>query len=179
MIKFKFTQLQENILRFLFIHTGESFNGRRLANLLGVSSPAISKSLNLLKKENLIILNKNKESNQLNVSLNMENPLIIGLKRSENIRMIYESGLVSFFEEEFPMCTIILFGSFSRGDDYYNSDIDFAIIGTKEKEINLKKFEGIFEKEIRINFYKHIKDINKNLKENILNGIVLSGGIDL
>lgn len=179
MIKLKLTNLQENILRLLFIHMGKSFNARGMAKRLNVSPPAISKALPLLKKENLVSIKKDKESRQLKIELNMENPHVIGLKRAENLRMIYESGLAKFLEEEFPGSTIILFGSYSGGDDYYSSDIDIAIIKLKSKEVNLSRFEKVLEKEIRINFYKNLKDIEKNLRENILNGIVLVGGVEL
>jgi predicted nucleotidyltransferase len=179
MIKLELTNLQENILRFLFIHVGESFNARGLAKRLNVSQPAISKALLLLGKEKLVLIKKDKESKQLKIELNRENPRVIGLKRADNIKMIYESDLAEFLEENFPGSTIILFGSYSAGDDYYNSDIDIAVIDSKAKEFDLKKFEKILEREIRINFYRDWKSIDKNLKDNILNGIVLAGGIEL
>jgi len=179
MIKYKLTNLQENILRFLFMQVGKSFNARRLAQQLDVSSPAISKSLLGLKKENFVSIKKDKESKQLRITLNRKNPLIIGLKRAENLRLIYESGLDMYLEEKFPGSTIVLFGSYSTGNDYYNSDIDFAIIGSKSKDVDFRKFEKLLEKEIRVNVYKSWKGINKNLKSNILNGVVLEGGVEI
>ena len=67
----------------------------------------------------------------------------IELKRAENLKLISESGLVDFLENEFPGCSIILFGSYSRGDDTTNSDIDIAVIGTKGKKIKLTKFDKL------------------------------------
>ena len=179
MIKYKLTNLQENILRFLFIHMGKSFNARRLANQLGFSSPAISKALPYLIKDKLILTTKNKDSKQLKIEANRENEIIIGLKRAENLRLIYETGLDNYLEEKFPGSTIILFGSYSTGNDYSDSDLDIAIIGSKFKNVELKKFEKLLEKEIRVNFYNSWKEINKNLKNNLLNGIVLEGGVEL
>lgn len=49
--------------------------------------------------------------------------------------------------------TVILFGSYSRGDDTINSDIDIAIIGAKERTIKLTKYEKILERKIVINSY--------------------------
>ena len=91
---------------------------------------------------------------------------------------IYESMLIDFLEDKFLGLTIILFGSYSRGDDISKSDIDIAIIGQK-KEVDLKKFEKILFKKIILNFYPSFTDIHKNLKENLCNGILLSGGIEL
>ena len=84
-----------------------------------------------------------------------------------------------FLQENLPGCTIILFGSYGRGEDTIKSDIDIAIIGSKKKEVNLIGFEKILERAIFLHFYDSLKQINKNLKESIHNGIVLVGGIEL
>ena len=72
-----------------------------------------------------------------------------------------------------------VFGSYSRGDDTLSSDIDIAIIGRKEKGISLENFEKRLERKIILNFYPSLKEVHKELKENICNGIVLSGGVEL
>ncbi len=177
--KIKFTTLQQEILRFLFINSGLSFNGRNLAQFLKVSATAISKSLQLLEKENLIKIKKDKYSKRLSIELNRDNKKVIELKRVENLRLIYESKLIEYLIEIFPSSTVILFGSYSFGEDIYDSDIDIAIMGEKNKEINLNGFEKYLSKKISLEFYDNFKEMNKNLKENILNGIVLKGGIEL
>jgi len=111
--------------------------------------------------------------------LNKRNHKIMQLKRVDNLKQIYELGLVDFLDKEFAGATIILFGSYSRGDDLINSDIDIAVIGRKEKGIDLKKYEEQLERKININYYASFDKIHKNLKENLANGIVLSGGFQL
>lgn len=177
--KLKLTNLQNEILRFLFIKSGMIVNARAIANYLKVSQPAISKSLPLLEKEDLINVSKDKESKRLSIELNRENHKIMQLKRVDNLKLIYESGLADFIEKEFAGSTIILFGSYSRGEDIINSDIDIAVIGRKDKLINLEKFEALLERKININFYDSFKNIHKNLKENLFNGILLYGSIEL
>ncbi|MBN2457778.1 nucleotidyltransferase domain-containing protein [Candidatus Woesearchaeota archaeon] len=100
-------------------------------------------------------------------------------KRADNLLLIYECGLFNYLEKEFAGATIILFGSHSRGEDTINSDIDIAVIGRKDKKINVDVFEKKLERKININFYDTFKGIHKHLKENLCNGIVLSGGIEL
>ncbi len=177
--KLKLTNLQQEILRLLFIKTGKSLNQRQIAKSLNVSQPAIMKALPTLKKENFILIKKSKETKRWSIKLNTNNHEIMQLKRADNLKQIYESKLADFLEKEYAGATIILFGSYSRGDDTINSDIDIAVIGRKEKILNLEKFEKILIREIRINFYDSFKNIHKNLKENLFNGIVLSGGIKL
>ncbi|MBM3233609.1 ArsR family transcriptional regulator [Candidatus Pacearchaeota archaeon] len=175
----KLTNLQQGILRLLFVKSGKTLNALNIAKNLGVSQPAVSKSLHFLEKEEMINVKKDKESGRYSVSLNSENHNIIQLKRADNLKMIYESGLADFLEEKFAGAAIILFGSYSKGEDTINSDIDIAIIGRKEKEADMERFEKLLERKINLNFYESFKKIHKHLKENILNGIILAGGVEL
>lgn len=178
MYKLKFTRLQLEIFRLLAVRTGEKLNQREMAGYLDVSPTAVAKSLPGLEKENLIKIEKSKNMNLNLVVLNRDDPQIIRLKRAENLKMLYQSGLVEFLEEKYPGCAIVLFGSFAKGEDTFRSDIDLAVIGL-EKKLDLKEFEKRLEKEIRINYYSSLKEIKKELKENLMNGIVLLGNIEL
>jgi predicted nucleotidyltransferase len=179
MFKNEFTVLQHMILRFLFSNAGRTFNARGISIALEVSQPAVSKALPLLENKSIVTVKKDKESKRLEIELNRNNPTVIGLKRADNLSQLYESGLAEFLMEKFPGCTVIIFGSFSKGEDTYKSDIDIAIIGGKSKTLELKEFEKKLSREIRINHYASFKDIVKELRNNILGGIMLSGWVDL
>jgi predicted nucleotidyltransferase len=179
MYKLKWTRLQAEIFRIMCVKSGISLNQREIALALNVTPTAISKALPALEKEGMIKKEKQKEMNLILINLNRDNQKAMQLKRIENIRMIYESGLPEFLQDDLPGATIVLFGSYSRGDDTITSDVDIAIIGRKEKEINLETFEKKLERKIILNFYPSLKEVHKNLKENICNGIVLAGGIEL
>lgn len=175
----KLTSLQGEILRVLFIKTGTSLNQRQIAMRLNVTQPAIMKALPFLEKLNFIKISKDKETKRWSIALNMDNQRIMQLKRVDNLKQVYEFGLADFLEKEFAGATIILFGSYSRGDDTINSDIDIAVVGRKEKKTDLSKFEKSFERKININYYESFAKIHKNLKENLANGILLTGGFEL
>jgi predicted nucleotidyltransferase len=177
--KQKLTLLQQEILRILFKKSGNQLNQRQIANYLKFTPPAVLKALPLLENLDYIIVNKDKETKRLSIELNKRNHRVMQLKRVDNLKQVYESGLADFLEKEFAGATIILFGSYSRGDDLVNSDIDITIIGRKEKDINLENYEKNLERKININYYDSFDKIHKNLKENLANGIVLSGGFQL
>lgn len=177
--KIKFTLMQEEILRLLGIKAGEKLNQRQIAKFLNVSGTAVGTSVLDLEKTGLIVKESQGTMNLNIITLNRDNKKAMQLKRVENLKLIYETGVADFLEEEFPGATIILFGSFSRGDDTTVSDMDVAIIGMKEKEVNLEKFEKMLERKINLNFYAALKEVHKDLRENICNGIVLVGGIQL
>ena len=179
MYKLKLTILQQDILRLLFIKNGASLNARTIAKLLDVSQPAVSKSLPYLQKEGFIKVSKDKNSKRLSIEVNRDTPQVVWLKRADNLKQIYESGLVKFIYDTFPEATVILFGSYAFGEDTTNSDIDLAIIGSKEKDIDLSKFEKLLERPIVINYYKSFKSIDNHLLNNIVNGITLKGAVDI
>jgi predicted nucleotidyltransferase len=182
----QFSLLQQEILRYLIVRAGKSFNARGLARSLIRTQAGIIKAVPELEKQGLIKTKKDKDSGRWSIGLNRDRQETFEFKRTENLKMIYESGLAKFLEDSFPGTTIILFGSYSRGDDVWaeedeghRSDIDIAVIGTKGKEIDLEKFDNLLEREVIINFYPSFKDIHKNLRDNILNGILLFGSVDI
>jgi len=177
--KLKFTRLQNEIFRLLCVKVGVDLNQRAIAGLLGVSPTAVAKAIIGLEKEGLATIEKSKIMNLISIKLNRDNQRAVALKRTENLKQIYESGLAEFLEEKFAGSTIILFGSYSLGEDTINSDIDIAVIKRERKQLNLTKFENILERKININFYGNFGSINKHLRENLFNGIVLAGGIEL
>jgi predicted nucleotidyltransferase len=175
----KLTNLQQAILRLLFVKTGESLNQRAISKILNVSAPAVMKALPYLEKNELIILKQDKESKRWSIELNRDNRKVMQLKRADNMKLIYESGLADFLEKEFAGGVIILFGSYSKGEDTIKSDIDIAIIERKDKELDLSKFEKDLERKIHLLFFDSFKKINENLRNNILNGIVFAGSVEL
>lgn len=175
--KLNFTTLEQEIFSLLCMRAGEKMSQRDAAKILGVSPTAVSNSINTLGKSNLIKIEKTKTINF--ISFNRDNQKAIDLKRAENIKNVYMSGLSDYLESELPGGTIILFGSYSRGEDTTTSDIDLAVIERKDKVLDLEKYETILGRKINVNFYISWKDIHKHLRNNILNGILLHGGIEL
>ena len=175
----KFTPLQNEILRLFCIKAGVSLNQRRISKLLKVSPTAVSKAIKSLGKDELLSIKKDKQSNIVSIELNRDSEKVINYKRTENLRLLYESGFYGFIKEMFPGGIIILFGSYSLGEDTIKSDIDIAIIGSKQKDIDLSRYELLLERKILINFYENIKIIDKNLLSNIINGITLTGVIKI
>jgi predicted nucleotidyltransferase/predicted DNA-binding protein (UPF0251 family) len=175
--KLNFTITELELFSFLSLRAGEQFSQRELAKEIHVSPTAIGKSIKKLHEKKLIQLIKMKTINL--ISFNRDNRKAIQLKKIENLKQLYQSELIEFLEEKLAGATIILFGSYAKGEDTKNSDIDLAIIGRKEKTINCKIFEKKLARDININFYNSLEEIHIHLKNNILNGITLSGTIEL
>ena len=94
-----------------------------------------------------------------------------------NIKSLYDSGFVDFLEDKLAPRAIVLFGSYRRGEDTEDSDIDIFIEGIEE-EINLTVLEKEFKRKIQLHFKKDFTEYSKELKNNIINGIVLQGFLE-
>ena len=102
-----------------------------------------------------------------------------------NLNFIYQSGIIEFLYEHYnhPK-SIVLFGSFRKGEDISSSDIDISIEQGEFKEYRtidlreLVEFERQIGRKIQIHeFNRNIIDIN--LFNNIANGIVLIGFLEV
>jgi len=175
--KLNWTRLQAGIFSLLCLRAGEKLSQREIAKILNVSPTAVANSLKFLKKENMVEIEKTKTINF--ISFNRNEKRVIELKRVENLRNVYVSGLLDYLETALAGATIILFGSYALGEDSKNSDIDIAVIGRKDKLLNLGEYEKILNRSINVNFYDSWGKIHKDLKNNILNGILLEGNIEL
>ena len=180
MSKLRLTLLQQDILRHLFIKSGTTLTARAIAVALSVSQPAVSKALPGLEKNDLIVVTKDRETKRLAIGINRDDPQVIGLKRVDNLKQIHESGLARFLYDNLKGATVILFGSYAHGEDTVTSDVDIAVVGLHvTMELDLSKFEKEIGRKIVPNFYDSFKKIDRPLLNNILNGIVLKGAVEL
>ncbi|MEK6827200.1 MAG: nucleotidyltransferase domain-containing protein [Nanoarchaeota archaeon] len=167
-------------IKELFIQNPEKeYYVREISRLVGKSPTTISKKLKELTKKKFLIFR-----NELNHSLYKSNNEHEEYKQEKifyNLNRLKESGLVNFLIKEYNYPeAIILFGSFAKGEDNKNSDVDLAVISPSEKKINLEKFKTKLRKDIQL-FVLSEKEIinmktkNKELLNNLLNGIKLYG----
>lgn len=164
---------KQKVLELIFDFPTTRFHIRNISRIIKVSAPAVSKAVKGLEDEKLIINNKGFLS-EIYGDLNDK---FKNQKRVYNLSRIYDSGLYDYIIDKFPLTTIILFGSYSRGEDVEKSDIDIAIL-SKEKKLNLENYEKRLNRKINIEFID-FKKISLELKENIINGIILKGDISL
>lgn len=175
----KRTALQQEIFRALCLTAGARINQRTLAAKLGVTPAAVSRALPLLQKDNLVAIKGHGKMNLKEIELNRENRKAIQLKRVENLRQLYLSGCADFLAEMYAGCTIVVFGSYASGEDTVKSDIDIAVIGAKEKRIDLSPYQERLERPLRLMHLGSMAGLSKEFKESLCNGIVLEGGITL
>ena len=99
-----------------------------------------------------------------------ENPEFIFHKKIANLIFLRYSGIIDKIAEKYPK-TIILFGSYDKGEDIESSDIDLFVNSPRFK-IALTEFEASLKRKMHIIFKG---ETTKNLMESINQGNILFG----
>jgi predicted nucleotidyltransferase len=150
-------------------------NVREYSRLMKVSPPTASKILSGFNKENLLIIEKDR--NYIFYYANKNNKIFIEISRI--YWRLKLDKLIEFFNKTITNPTIILFGSLSKAETKEDSDIDICIIGHK-KELDIRNFENNLKRKIQLFFFDSIGDIKTNeLANNIINGYLLEGRLKL
>jgi len=146
---------------------------------IGLAHTSVKKNLKKLVKLGLIkasIVKRGKRRFPV-YKANLDNITFKSYKFVHNISSILESGLIEFIKGKLTPKSIVLFGSYARGEDTEKSDIDL-FIECKEKQLDIKSFERKLERRMQLHFNKDFTSYSKELKNNIINGIVLSGFLE-
>ena len=180
--KFYEETAKQRIAEVLFKYPEKEFSLSDLAKEAGVAKANIGRILD--EFTNLGFISIEKLSKIWRIKANQTNWFYIRSKITYNLHFIYTSGIVEFLIDYFnnPK-TIVLFGSFRKGEDLSNSDIDIAIESDdfKCKTIGLRElsdFEKIIGRKIQIHIFNR-KEIDINVFNNIANGIVLWGFLEV
>src|SRR3989344_5774518 len=173
---------KSSILRtaeFFFINPSKENYLMDLSRNIGLAHTSIKKNLKDLVKLGIITEHREKRRGRLFpiYKANLDNKLFRRYKLIHNLSSILESGLIDFIEEKLMPKSIILFGSYSRGEDTETSDIDL-FVECKNEELNLKLFEKKLGRKIELHFKEKFTLYPPELKNNIINGIVLSGFLE-
>ncbi len=166
----KISKTEDKIKQLLFDYPTRRFHVREISRLIESSAPAVSKALKILENEEFVSIKKG----FLHEILANRTEKFIVEKKLSNLKKIQDSGLWDYLKKEIPLTTIVLFGSYARGEDTEKSDIDIAVLG-KEQTLNLKKYSEKLNRPINLEFI-NLRKISKELRNNILNGTVLAGG---
>ncbi len=172
----------DKILELFIENPEKEFHVRELARALKLSPTTVSNKLKKYTKDNILFLDR--KLNHLFFKANSENPRYKLLKLQGNLLAIENSGLINYLEEQFHPHAIGLFGSFAKAENIPSSDIDLFIISSSKKELNLEKFEKYLKHKIQLFIFSNeniqkMKDKNKELLNNMANGIIIRGYFEL
>ena len=95
------------------------------------------------------------------------------------VHKLINSGLIEYLEQELAPSAIVLFGSFAKGEYVKESDVDLFVEGARKKQLNFEKYEKKLNHKINLFVENNIDKVPKNLRNNIVNGLVLRGYLEI
>lgn len=147
---------------------------REISRRTEIAQPSVMNHLKELVKEGLVL--KEKKGLYPTFKANRDSEIFKVYKKFDLILKIHQTGLLNFIYDNCLPNAIIMFGSASKGEDIEESDVNLFVQSPKKK-LNLEKYEKIINRKISLFFEENFSRLSKELRNNILNGIMLKGYI--
>lgn len=169
------------ILKPFFEEPNRKFSIRELSRILKINHTSVRQHLNDLVKEGFLSAKKEGLYSFYRLVLSKK---ATNLKLYYNLEKIRESNLTQELEKTYDLPVIVLFGSYASAMDDETSDIDICLISNVEKEFDAERYEKKLNRKISLHKFTKkswdkAKELNPNLINNICNGIVLSGELEI
>jgi len=162
---------KQSIERIFFDYPTTNFQLREISRRTKIAVASVKRHVDILVKEKIVV----KKDNTIYQSYvaNRDSTIFKRRKIQDIIERLHTSGLIEYIESECSPDCIILYGSASKGEDIESSDIDLYV-QSSQKTLNLRKFSSL-GRNISVFFEKNFNNLSIELKNNIINGIILKG----
>ena len=167
------------VLSFFFSNPTGEFGLNDIVRMLKISKTTANRTIKRLEAEGFLIIRSIGKT--WIIKSNQKHYYNETRKIPYNLSLIYSSGIIEEATRKHPeIKSLVLFGSYRKGDDIESSDIDIAaeILGENEtKTYELGKIHSLgYRTNVKVNMLLYSrKRVNKNLFANIANGIVIHG----
>lgn len=170
--------IKDKIKEYFMQNPSQRLRVRQIERKLKLPLPSVIKYCKELKKEGIL---KIFEIERVKFyTSDRASKIFLLEKKLFNIRLIFNSGLIEHLIKEYSNPAIVLFGSYSKGEDTETSDIDLYLESPKKETIKLNIFEEKLERKVQLFIFNSLSKIqNKELANNIINGITLNGHLEV
>ncbi len=152
---------------------------REISEKAGLSHTSVKKHLEDLERLGVIEVEKLERGERTYpIYKRVENDTFKLYKKLDVQNRLVRSGLLEFIEENCIPDAIVLFGSAAHGEDIEGSDIDIYVQANDVK-IDISKYEEMFNRKIQLHFKECLEEYPRELVNNIANGIVVYGYIEV
>jgi len=171
---------EANILELFFNEPTKQWHLQQIKKCVPIAANKISKWLKKFAREKLIQRVKIKGKMPYYVALH-DSSRFTHAKLLFGLQKFHEAGFLEYLSSLEKAKVVILFGSFSRGDWYKESDIDIFLYGIEDDaRLGLGKFYFKLHREIQVFSGENPEDLRRlgsPLVKNIIKGICLKGPI--
>jgi predicted nucleotidyltransferase len=161
--------MKNKIKALFFNNTLRRWHFETVLRESGISRERVNYFLKELLKEKFIIRVKQKGKMPYYLA-NKDLAKFRSEKKLYGLKLLEQSGIFENLNSCKNIKTVILFGSFARGDWSKSSDIDLFIYGN-DKEFNKGLYETKLQREIQLFSYKDKKTLKKKLDPTVIPNI--------
>ncbi|MEK6908737.1 MAG: nucleotidyltransferase domain-containing protein [Nanoarchaeota archaeon] len=173
----KIKDIKQAIKEYFFVNPASKLRVREIERTLKLSLPSVIRYCKELEQDGILTINK---TGSVIFYTATRNETYFLEKKLYNIKQLYDSGLIGYLKVELSNPVIVLFGSYAKGEDTENSDVDLYIETPSKKQINIEKFSKLLHRKIQLFQNKNLKEMtNPHLANNIINGITLNNHIEV
>ena len=152
---------------------------REISEKAGLSHTSVKKHLEDMERWGMIEVEKLERGERTYpIYKRVENDTFKLYKKLDVQDRLARSGLLEFIEENCNPDAMVLFGSAAYGEDIEGSDIDIYVQAASG-EVDISTYEEEFNRRIQLHFKERLEDYPKELVNNIANGIVIYGYIEV
>lgn len=169
---------KKTILELFFDFPNENFHLRQISRKTKIAITSVRNYLRELLQEKLVVQVHSGIYPCFKSNRDDDDGIFKFYKKLNLLERLHSSGLIDFIFDNCSPNSIILYGSGSKGEDIESSDIDI-FVESPEKKLDLKRFEKLLNREIHVLFKSDFSKLDSGLKNNILNGIILKGYVDV
>src|SRR3989344_1432213 len=163
------------VAELIFNRPNATFHIRSLAKETGLSTTAIIQAV----KELSDFLIVEKTAITTNVKANVESEAYRFYKKIFNLYRLERYNIIQTLKDAYRAKTIVLFGSFAKGEDAEESDVDILIL-TSHKDVtgitdSIAEYERLLNRRINLHLLSSLEKSSSEFKNAIANGMVLHG----
>ena len=167
---------ENNVLKLFLNESTKHWHFNVIVKTAKISEPAANKWIKKLLKEDIIKRIKPRDRMPYFIA-NYTHPNYYNKKKLFALNRMSESGLLSQLQSLEKVKTVVIFGSFARGDWHTGSDIDVFILGNP----GILKFgTRAMGREVEVHTCKNKKEINEiqsGLMKNVIKGYFVKGNV--
>lgn len=176
----------QKVLYWFFSFPNIEASLNNLASELDIAKTTAKKVVKLMEDEGFLI--KKVYGHAWRITCNQKHVYNYTKKITFNLSMVFDAYVGGLREEILKIVentdSVILFGSYRKGDDTEKSDIDIAVEVSDNEELSIVNLGVIsnfgYRKNVTVNLHIFCRNkVDVNLFSNIANGIVLEGFLEV
>ena len=164
---------EDRLAEFFCTYPDDEFTVAEIAERVDLSEPWISEKIDVLSEKGFLKVSR--RGNLKLASFESDKEENLRFKQVLNLEKLRESDLLEDIVGEYSYPeAVILFGSFAKGEDDAESDIDIAVISSADGEVDAE----VMDREVSITRFDPV-EVPENMLETLANGVVLYGYLDI